>query len=738
MTWPRRTTRNAVCLLAGWLTLGHAGATAGQSPGPHAGAPLTQFQRAYVAEDEAGEAWTIGNDSIALQVGHGPTGGIAVLALDSPATGLRWDPAQLPDHSFLSSTTRLTPGQSSFAFRGARAETTASGVQLVLTFEDPAHRLRVTRFYACSPTAAAIETWSVFEATGVGTTVPLSDIGVWQASVQARDVSWITGADDANRFTIQHETLASRGSFALGSTTRASKLAVPVLWLAGSQGHLFSGLMWSGAWGVTVDGPSPAGRVSVRWTAGNTATSVRSGQPVESPHAFFGIAGSSAADVTLALRTFIDEGVRRGRPLEPLVTYNTWFAYGIDINEERMRAEADQAAALGVELFVLDAGWYAGGTSTSDFDSGLGIWKVDARRFPSGLRALGDYVRSRGMKFGIWMEPERVDTRLLSRAGMVSERALATTGGRYNAGMKNTSATAAQVCLADTAGRQWVLDQVTRVIDEARPDYLKWDNNYWINCDRAGHGHESTDGNFWHVTGLYDVLAELRERYPDLIIENCAGGGRRLDFGMLRHTDVGWMDDTTAPSAHVRHNLQGLGAVFPPAYLLSFVIDHAAEPIHHATDMSLYFRSRMGGVLGLTLRGEEFGQEDVEQMVREVSLAKDIRALVPDAAMVTLTDQAAESSSNTWDAVQLVSGTTGTSVLLAFAGAGASDSTVLRMKAFDPDTRYEIRTVGGRHLADAVGTDLMDGGVRVFKRRGSSAGLVLVVARHPAAGSGSR
>ena len=151
--------------------------------------------------------------------------------------------------------------------------------------------------------------------------------------------------------------------------------------------------------------------------------------------------------------------------------------------------------------------------------------------------------------------------------------------------------------------------------------------------------------------------------------------------------------------------------MFPPAYLLSFVIDHAAEPIHRATDMPLYFRSRMGGVLGLTLRGEEFGQEDVEQMAHEVSVAKDIRALVPNAAMVALTDQVGESSSDSWDAIQLVSATTGTSVLLAFAGAGAADSTVLRMKAFDPATRYEIRTVGGRHLADAVG-DGSDGGWR--------------------------
>src|SRR5204862_4697919 len=110
---------------------------------------------------------------------------------------------------------------------------------------------------------------------------------------------------------------------------------------------------------------------------------------------------------------------------------------------------------------------------------------------------------------------------------------------------------AGQICLASAAGRQWLLDKVTGLIDEVQPDYLKWDNNMWINCDREGHGHGSTDGNFAHVHGLYQTLAELRDRYPDLIVENVSGGGNRLDLGMLRYTAVAWMDARTAPSVHV-------------------------------------------------------------------------------------------------------------------------------------------------------------------------------------------
>jgi hypothetical protein len=215
---------------------------------------------------------------------------------------------------------------------------------------------------------------------------------------------------------------------------------------------------------------------------------------------------------------------------------------------------------------------------------------VDSTRFPNGLKPLSDYAHALGMKFGIWVEPERVNLATVGAPG-ADESWLATSGGNYG------SDDAAQICLATAAGRQWVLDQLTALIDAVQPDYVKWDNNMWINCDRPGHGHGSTDGNFAHVTGLYQVLAALRQRYPDLLIENVSGGGNRLDFGMVRYSDVAWMDDRTAPSVHVRHNLEGLATAFPPAYLLSFVT--SAVPATHVRRFARG-RSRAGHAVPLS------------------------------------------------------------------------------------------------------------------------------------------
>jgi alpha-galactosidase len=410
----------------------------------------------------------------------------------------------------------------------------------------------------------------------------------WVNGLQRDDASMPTDA----AFTLQDRELAPGEHLVLGAEGRSSEQTVPWFAIDNGEDTFFAGLMWSGGWSLTAE-RSAAG---IELTLGLAPMSTSVTSAVDGPHAFFGSARGDLRNASAATRSFVMEGIRGGRALDALVTYNTWFAYGTRIDEETVREEIQGAAELGAELFVMDAGWYVGTgrDSVFDFTSGLGSWEVDAARFPEGVKALTDYAHSLGLKFGIWVEPERVALSTVGRSGLAEEAWLASVGGRYG------STQAAQICLASAAARQWVLDEVERLIDKVQPDYLKWDNNFWLNCDRDGHGHGASDGNFAHVNGLYDVLAQLRTRYPDLLIENVSGGGNRLDFGMLRYSDVGWMDDRSAPSVHVRHIVEGLGVVFPPSYLLSFVMHHEEEPINDAPDLSLYFQSPGGQTVVLS------------------------------------------------------------------------------------------------------------------------------------------
>jgi alpha-galactosidase len=224
----------------------------------------------------------------------------------------------------------------------------------------------------------------------------------------------------------------------------------------------------------------------------------------------------------------------------------------------------------------------------------------------------------------------------------------------------------------------------------------------------------------------------LRARYPALSIENCAGGGNRLDAGMLQFTDSAWMDDVTAPSSHVRHNLEGLGTIFPPAYLLSFVTNGAFEPARDGSGgRALEFRSRMPGMLGLTWRSAEFGDDESEEIAAEIAMAKAIRGAVPAAASFMPTDQARADGGGEFDAVQWFSPAARTSALFVFAGDGIDWFTV-RLKGLEPETQYLISTVWGQELAEATGADLMARGVDIINASDSGAQVVLVTPRPPA------
>jgi alpha-galactosidase len=125
------------------------------------------------------------------------------------------------------------------------------------------------------------------------------------------------------------------------------------------------------------------------------------------------------------------------------------------------------------------------------------------------------------------------------------------------------------------------------------------------------------------------VLDTLRRRYPDLLIENVSGGGARIDFGMLAYTDVAWMDDRTSPSSLVRHNIEGLTFAFPPAYLLSFLIDADGEPIAGADDLPLLTRSRMLAAFGLTYRTDLLQEETAAELATKSSSTRRTAASSP-------------------------------------------------------------------------------------------------------------
>ena len=682
---------------------------------------------AYVAHAAGSEAWSIGSAQLELVLGFDAAHTLTLQRLFNPATGREWSITAAPDVGFTAGTTHFaltTTGVASLV--SITPQATEFGVTLTFVFEYRAQRLRVSRVYACYSASPTIETWTRMTTIG-GESTTVSELAALQISMKPAHLQWLSGlrgdasdrsVDDA--FVAGDRDLEPGETIEFGSDGRSSQTYVPLLWLRDGDAAFYSGVMWSGAWhaGVSNDGE----QLQIRFDFPGLATTAGPSRDVELPHAFFGV--TAAADQSSALQQFIRQGIRHGRPFTPLVTYNTWFLYGTEIDEDLMIAEMDRAAALGIELFVVDAGWYvgAGEADRFDFSSGLGSWTVDPVKFPSGLARLAGYAHGLGMKFGLWVEPERVALSTVDAPGLAREPWLASHDGGYG------SNSAAQICLAGPQARQWIYAQLTALIDEVGPDYLKWDNNFWINCNREGHGHGAADGNLAHVQGLYGVLGDLRQRYPNLLIENVSGGGNRLDYGMLAYTDVGWMDDRTAPAAQVRHNLEGLTTAFPPAYLLSFLIDAENERIAGSEDLALLTRSRGAGVLGLTYLSHFLDDDTASLLTLQIAEYKAYRDILALASGSLLTRQTPYDDTG-WDVVEELTDDRQTALIFAFERDGCDDRRIVWPHGLIGDATYDVVSLDGGTLGAARGDQLMIDGLEIVHGVASRAHVLLLRAR---------
>ncbi len=701
-----------VCLWVGVISL------------PMSAATVVRAGSASISNDPDAATWTIRSAGTSLTLEFDGTHDFRVLRLAS-STGEPRTIGSLPDTQINVAGKTLPFGNRSAGFVFQNVATSADGftVKLDVTYDVPSVRLRTTRHYVAASGSPTFETWTTFASTGAA--VSVSDLNAFALTIPAGTVHWVNGlqgdgVEEArdSAFTLQQRALTSGERLTLGATGRSSEQTVP--WFAVDSGReeFYAGLLWSGAWSLVAarNGDS----LDLRLGLPSMSTSVSA--PVDGPHAFFGVTPGGLGHTSAALRRFIVHNLRGDRSFNPRVTYNTWFAYGVQIDESSMRAEIDGAAGLGAERFVVDAGWYvgAGRAGAGDFSSGLGSWQVDPSRFPSGLGALTEYAHDRGLTFGLWVEPERVALSTIGRSGLAQEIWLAKNGGKYG------SSEFAQLCFGSAGARQWVFDRLTALIDAAHPDYLKWDNNFWINCDRSGHVHGATDGNFMHVNGLYEVLSRLRERYPELEIENVSGGGNRLDLGMMRYTDTAWMDDRTAPSAKVRHNIQGLSALFPPTYLMSFVIGDRDEPLRNPSDLPLIFRSRMPAILGLCFRTTDLDDEEAEAMRLEIDTYKNLRATLAEASGALLTPQASSVNGPAWDVLQTTSDSMHPVVLWAYQTDRAAERTSVRPIGLQSDLMYDVQSWNHGSLGAISGSSLMADGVEFTASPYSAADTILL------------
>ena len=225
-----------------------------------------------------------------------------------------------------------------------------------------------------------------------------------------------------------------------------------------------------------------------------------------------------------------------GRPRPVLV--NNWEATYFDFDAEKLLEIAKEAAPLGIRLLVMDDGWF--GERNDDF-GGLGDWTVNRQKLPGGLEALVPRLRTLGMKFGLWVEPEMVsENSALYRAH--PEWTIRAPG---RPGARGRSQLALDLSREDV--RDYLFQALRRVLDSTEVAYLKWDLNRSFTDVWSAALPPERQGETAHrcVLGLYELLERLRQAYPELLIEGCSGGGGRFDLGMLYYTPQIWCSDNS-------------------------------------------------------------------------------------------------------------------------------------------------------------------------------------------------
>lgn len=414
--------------------------------------------------------------------------------------------------------------------------------------------------------------------------------------------------------TIRLDEIGRENVFGVADDGRSSGEQVPWFALMNPDGGLLAALVWSGRWRLTVSKEQESR--SLVFGISDFAHALQPGERLTMP----GIVLSGyAGDLDDGANIWRDWIVTHWMPSMPeswpWVQYNHWYAYDGDISADRLSAEARDAAQVGCEVFVVDDGWFRGRRPES-YDAGWGDWVEDRVKFPDGLQTFGSQMRDLGMKFGLWVEPERADPTgelIRQHPDWVSTREGEPISRRGQAGAEGV-----HLCLGNLEVQQWMLAEMIRVVQEYGVDWLKWDYNIGLGlgCDGDNHGHQTTDGHHAHTLGLYRVLSQLRAACPDLVIENCASGGHRVDLGILRYTHTNWISDYTHRAASCRQHVQGAGLFLPLQHLNTWVLNDRSP-----TEC----RSRMGGAFGVSSRMGQWTELEREAFGRAVSEYKRLR-----------------------------------------------------------------------------------------------------------------
>lgn len=433
--------------------------------------------------------------------------------------------------------------------------------------------------------------------------------------------------------------------------------------------------------------------------------SLAPGETFESPESVASYSDNGWNRLSRNLHRFARLHIARGEwsDRERPILLNSWEAAYFDIDQMKLLSLAEKAAAAGVELFVVDDGWFKGRT---DDTRALGDWDADEGKFPGGLAPFVEKIKSLGMKAGLWVEPEMVsaESELFKAHG---DWALDIPGKGHSEGRRQR-----MLDLANPSVQDFIIEKMSEVFSQADISYVKWDMNRAMSdvYSRSLSRDRQGEAAHRHTMGFYRVAKALVEKFPHILFEGCASGGNRFDLGALCVFPQIWASDCTDALRRVSIQ-EGYSYGYPQSAFSAHV---SASPNHQtgrASPLETRFNVACFASFGYEMDLRAAGKGDLEKIKRQISFYKKWRGLFQFGQL---------RRSRCGDLVEwtVASEDSRRAAAIVFRARGGDDLPLARLfpRGLDPSLVYSVGVVdsgGERALGKAGGDALMAIGARI-------------------------
>ena len=363
------------------------------------------------------------------------------------------------------------------------------------------------------------------------------------------------------------------------------------------------------------------------------------------------------------------------------ILLNNWEATYFDFNEEKILNIAKKAKEVGVELFVLDDGWF--GTRNDDYQ-GLGDWSVNKNKLPNGISGLSRKIEEMGLKFGLWVELEMVNKN--SDCYRAHPDWLIGAPDRFESHSRHQHV----LDFSRSEVVDFIYDSISKVIEESSISYIKWDMNRYMSEPFSRGASAADQGKTMHkyILGVYELYTRLTERFPDILFESCASGGARFDPGMLYFAPQTWTSDDTDASERTKIQY-GTSYVYPIVSMGSHVSAVPNHQLYRMTPIETRANVAYFGTFGYELDLNLLSDAEMASVKKQIAFMKEYRELIQvDGDFYRLLNPF-EGNETAW---MVVSQDKTQAVAALYQRLNKVNASWLRLKleGLDPDAKYQV------------------------------------------------